>query len=43
MMDEGLVTTLGLCLVVTHFESWLVYLLFDRSFANFPGSLQTTL
>jgi len=41
MMDEGLVTTLDLCLAVTHFESCLVNLLFDRSSANFPGSLQT--
>ena len=43
MMDEDLVTTLDLCLAVTHFESWLVYLLFVRSSADFPGSLQTTL
>jgi len=43
MMDEGLVITLDFCLAVTHFESWLVYLLINRSSANFPGSLQTTL
>ena len=43
VMDEGLVITLDLCLAVTHFESWLLFLLFDRSSANFPGSLQTTL
>jgi hypothetical protein len=35
MMDEGLVTTLDLCLAVTHFESWLFYLLFDRLSAQF--------
>jgi hypothetical protein len=31
MIDEGLVTMLDSCLAVTHFESCLVNLLFDRT------------
>ena len=42
MMDEDLITTLDLCLAVTHFESSLVYLLFDGGVALFswvsPGN-----
>jgi len=34
-MDEGLVITLDLCLADTHFESWLVFLLFDKKFCKF--------
>jgi hypothetical protein len=42
MMDEDLIT-LDLCLAVTYFESWLVYLLFDGGLHYFPASLQATL
>ena len=43
MMDEGLVTTLDLCLAVTHLNlGWFSYYL-RGVLHNFPRSVQTTL